>query len=81
MERGQEPVHWEQELMGHRTGDAKGQVQGRGVCFKNFISSYHVQVFVGVEGRGPKLLGRDLENQSLVSLVATVLSEKERWGS
>ena len=39
------------------------------------------QVFVGVDGRGPKLLGRNPENQSLVSFLATVLSEKGRWGS
>lgn len=43
------------------------------------------QVFVGrlvdVDGRGPKPLGRNPENQSLVSFLATVLSEKGRWGS
>lgn len=39
------------------------------------------QVFVGVDGRGPKPLGRNPENQSLVRFLATVLSEKGRWGS
>lgn len=64
-----------QRGMGHETG-CQGQVQGGWVCVKNCTGSYHVQVFVGMDGRRPKPLGRNPENQRLVSLLATVQSEK-----
>lgn len=75
MERGQEHVHWEQGLMGHGTG-ARCKAD-RSVPRTSLVPTM-CQVLVGMDGRGPRSLDRDPENQSLVSLLATALSKKER---
>lgn len=38
------------------------------------------QVFVGVDGRGPRLLGRDPENQSLGRCVGNCANQKKEDG-
>lgn len=43
---------------GAQDGDAEGQVQGRWVCFKNFIGSYHVPSLSGCGWKRTKTAGQ-----------------------
>lgn len=62
-------------------GMSKDRCKADGSVLRTSSLSTMCQVFVGVDGRGPRTLGRAPENQSLVSVLATVPSEKGRWGS
>lgn len=66
---------------GTRDADAKPKCEADGSVPRVTLVPTMCQLFVGVDGRGPKLLGRKSENQSLVSFLATVLSEKGNWRS
>ena len=67
-------------------GDAKARGEADASGSGNALVLTVFQVFLGVDGSGPKMLGRNPENQSLLGFLfffffANVLLEKGRWGS
>lgn len=74
-------VPWEQRSTGHGPGMPLARCKADGTVSTTLSVPTLCQVFVGVDGRDPRPLGRDPANQSLASLWATVLEGKERWQS